>query len=81
MSTVISRRHSGLASDVNGMDKMQVKGVKKNGWAVVVALNGSLIWYRYNSLWRVVRDRDRTSTSRKDRDSLQTDALCRTLVE
>ena len=47
----------------------------------IAALNGSLIWYRYNSLRRVVRDRDRMSTSRKDGDSLQIDALYMTPVD
>ena len=44
----------------------------------VVASNGSLITYRYNSLRRVVRDRNRIGTSRKDGDSLQIHALYRT---
>jgi hypothetical protein len=47
----------------------------------LVASNGSLITYRYNSLRRVVRGRDRMGTSRKDGDSLQINALYRTHVD
>ena len=37
------------------------------------SLNGSLIWYRHDGMWRVIRDRNGIRTAREHRNSLQID--------